>query len=299
MTPPAASARSGPQRLHALDALRGVLAISVMLFHVLPGYPLAIGSWAVPGFFVISGYAMDHVYRERFDLRTFVVARVARLVPLWVPVVLISAIWFNRTNPGLVALNLTGAFGFVEPGRTSIPSGGWSIGIEAVFYALFPILVRCSTRVIAAIALGSVALRWVYVGGLWFIPFDDATWVSYTAMPSFLVFFALGMLASRLRLVRGTWTGRKAGFAVILGDMSYGVYLLHFLLWGAIGPIFAALFSPVLALAVFHVYERPAGRVIKRLPGGERPRWAIVRPRRSARPAGTASQLDNERGLAA
>src|SRR5262245_56938755 len=64
-------------RLYQLDALRGLLAIGVMTYHVLPGVPLVFGTWGVYLFFVLSGFALEHVYGSGLDIGRFVVARVA------------------------------------------------------------------------------------------------------------------------------------------------------------------------------------------------------------------------------
>lgn len=251
-------------RVHSLDALRGLLAISVLLYHLVGGWPSVVGTWGVYTFFAISGYALDHVYRGRFDLRAFAVARIARLAPLWVPVVLVSAVLYGNGTPALLALNLTGAFGLVLPGLTAIPGGGWSIGIEACCYLLFPLLLRCSTRTLAVLAIATLAMRVVWVNLTWppGVPLTEA-WVAYTQLPAFLVFFVVGMLASRGNIAGGSWVGRPARVAAVLGDLSYGTYLLGFIVWAVAGPV-VALATPVIALAVFRWYEVPAGRWIKR-----------------------------------
>lgn len=242
--------RSYP-RLHQLDAIRGLLAIGVMVYHLVPGTPTFFGTWGVYGFFVLSGYALDHVYRGRFEIRAFAIARIARLVPLWIPVVLVSAVLYGA-SPAQIILNLTGAFGFVLPGATSIATGGWSIGIEVVFYCAFPLLVRVSTLWLAVLTVTATAVRLIYTA-----PLADplaADWVVYTQPQSFACFFLAGMLGSRLGLLRQGWTGRPARIATALGDASYGIYLLHSL----VGPV-----APLLALAL-HPLEVRAGRWIRR-----------------------------------
>lgn len=254
------TASAGAARVYQLDAIRGVLAIGVMGYHVLH-WPAVLGTWGVYAFFVLSGYALDHVYRGRLALRSFVVARVARLAPLWIPVVLVSALVLGVTDPVRLALNLTGAFGIVQPGATSIVTGGWSIGIEVVCYVLFPLLIRLGVRELAIVTVATIALRFAWVGGL--MPADlEASWVRYTEIPSFLCFFVGGMLLSRT-ITFPAWSGGRAQIATALGEASYGVYLLHPLVAAAVGPL-ALFVTPVLALAVRYGYEIPVGRRLRR-----------------------------------
>ena len=58
---PASSAR-----IHALDALRGLLAIGIMAYHVLGWTHVAsittLGTYGVYAFFVLSGFALEWAY---------------------------------------------------------------------------------------------------------------------------------------------------------------------------------------------------------------------------------------------
>lgn len=256
------------QRIYQLDAVRGLLAIGVAVYHVAPGPATAIlGTWGVYAFFVLSGWAMEHVYGAAIDVRRFAVARVARLAPLWIPVVLISAFAYDITDPVRIALNLTGVFGFVSPGATSIVTGGWSIGIEVVCYVMFAVLAvwRLETRALAVLAAAGVALRFVAVGGL--MPVDlEASWVAYTVPSSFLGFFLVGMLAARtVRLP--SWSGRRARAAAALGDLSYGTYLLHPLVAMLVGPL-TVLVTPPLAWLIYRLYEAPLRHFVADQPRG-------------------------------
>lgn len=261
--------RVAPSRVHRLDAIRGALAIGVMLYHVV-GAPLEFGTYGVYGFFVLSGFALDHVYRHRLDLRSFAVARITRLAPLWVPVVLLSAAPFDATNPARLALNLTGLFGFVNPAVTSHVDGGWSIGIEVVFYFLFPLLTTLSTRMLVALTVATYAMRIIWVTT---ITPPGATihdvWEPYTQLPSFLVFFVLGMTLARVGDT-GSWTGLRARLATALGDLSYGTYLLHPIVWIVLGnALVTIIVTPMLALG-FHRYELPIQRWLRRRLSGPR-----------------------------
>ncbi len=69
----------------ALDALRGVAAVSVMLFHISNGW-LPCGYLAVDMFFMLSGFVLAFSYedrlRNRMSFREFLLRRLIRLYPM-------------------------------------------------------------------------------------------------------------------------------------------------------------------------------------------------------------------------
>lgn len=84
---PALSAPSAG-RFATIDALRGVAAIAVMLFHLDPAAQLAVpgGYLAVDLFFALSGFVIAHSYAARLTagigFGTFMRLRIARLWPM-------------------------------------------------------------------------------------------------------------------------------------------------------------------------------------------------------------------------
>lgn len=304
-----------------------------MGYHVLGwsglGWVTTLGTYAVYAFFVLSGFALEHVYGDRLELASFARARVARLAPLWLLVVVATVALTPVFDPAAIALNLSGLFGFVRPGATAVPTGGWSIGIEIVCYATFALLAwrQLSTRALVALTFVALVGRSLYVAAIWPAGATLAdVFVPYTEAPAFLVFFLAGMVGARLRVtgsrhwpfvagvilvgaavlatpiaeqrdlftgplglgltalvcvgvaVAGSgaaWRGRAATAAGILGDLSYGTYLLHPLVWivltAAGVPLLTVFLAPALALAVHRWFERPVGRWIRS--GGQ-----LVRP---------------------
>lgn len=88
-----------------LDALRGIAAIMVVLFHVLEVYSggdhvkqlINHGYLAVDFFFMLSGYVMAHAYDDRWDtmtLKDFFKRRIIRLHPMIILGMTIGAICF-------------------------------------------------------------------------------------------------------------------------------------------------------------------------------------------------------------
>jgi peptidoglycan/LPS O-acetylase OafA/YrhL len=79
------------RRFVTLDAMRGIAAISVMMFHYLLGTPYHIfdhAYYAVDFFFVLSGVVLTHAYVTKIQrgmaFPEFMKARIIRLYPLYV-----------------------------------------------------------------------------------------------------------------------------------------------------------------------------------------------------------------------
>jgi exopolysaccharide production protein ExoZ len=350
-------------RIDALDALRGLLAIGVMAYHLLAWTDtarlLTLGTYGVYAFFVLSGFALEWVYsrrlRDHHGTRRYGAARVARIFPLYATVALVTALVAVVGGRAIdvrdLLLNVTLLFGFFDPGATSTVVGGWSIGIEVVFYVLFPIIawLRLSTRWLAVLALAALVLRMVYVEAVLGSgpAFGDA-WVAYSQMPSFLWFFLAGMVGARLVAARDArhpmgpasrrlsaawpfigalgilavvvacsaagdtramfagplglglslavagavvlaahalpWRGAAARVAAFLGDISYGTYLLHPIVWTVLlradvrardAALMTLVAAPLLAFVVHRALERPVGAAIR---SALAPKPALARP---------------------
>lgn len=201
------------ERLYALDGLRGLCAISIMLFHFFfwNGTDwFQIGYFGVYLFFVLSGFSMWYVYANQPLntplLRHFFIARLARILPLYLAVSLLSILarWIDQSSPHVFdtellsrfLLNITLLFGFADPGRTSIVPGGWSIGIEWVFYMVFPVFLifarRLSTLLLLTAAFGII--NQIYVSSLVVTTNLIEGCVEYTQFVVFLVYFSAGMV---------------------------------------------------------------------------------------------------------
>lgn len=110
------SVSSDEKQLFALHLLRGIAAILVMLLH-LHGYltdePNLVPSayLAVDLFFILSGYVLSYAYdqtlRKKGGNRSFLVARVIRLAPLYLLSLLIAAlvVWCSVMNHGLASIS--------------------------------------------------------------------------------------------------------------------------------------------------------------------------------------------------
>ena len=185
-----ADAAPAPHRYQALDALRGICALCVCLFHFraagpLPRSDFVHGSWLfVDFFFVLSGFVIAANYRDRLIsggfMRRFIVLRFGRVYPLHLVMLLAFIVmeviglmlhskglmqrapFAGPTAPSAIITNiaLLQVFG-LHPGLTwNGPS--WSIAAEFWTYILFALAARQAGQALekwlVAAALASVAV---------------------------------------------------------------------------------------------------------------------------------------------
>ncbi|MCH4293894.1 acyltransferase [Shewanella sp. 3B26] len=149
------------ERYYSLDYFRGLMALSIMIFHYLSwqGVELAnssligkLGVYAVAVFYILSGMSLGVVYlrHSSFVIKDFYLKRILRIWPLYFFAVIVT-IFYKLVQSVIlgeqlhldtveVLLNVTLLFGFFSP-DSYVPIGGWSIGNEMVFYFLFPLIV--------------------------------------------------------------------------------------------------------------------------------------------------------------
>ena len=152
----------GIRYIPAIDGLRAVAVIAVMLYHLgfswIPG-----GFLGVDLFFVISGYVitrllLDSIQRSGgLDLRAFYKARIRRLFPPLVFMVSVTVfyigIWAPETMRRFISDSPFALFGgmnwwlvfrhtdyFDSIARPPLLQHTWSLGVEAQFYLLWPLI---------------------------------------------------------------------------------------------------------------------------------------------------------------
>ncbi len=234
--------------LYSLDLLRGLFAFAVMCYHVLRYEKVVslsvLGYYCVYGFFVISGIALYLTYVDRLasirDVRTFLLRRIFRIAPLYwltcIGVIIILGVPKDFAVRG--PLNFSLMFGFFDPGKASIVTGGWSIGIEFVFYILFPFILWAGSKrpaVMGAMAFFSIILS------IWFtnkvIPDDVLNmtrdiWAAYTQPIAFIGYFLMGCFFAQIFQRYGKkWQSWKLGVLIITFS------ILPFLFLRTEGPV--------------------------------------------------------------
>lgn len=206
-------------RVLGFDFLRGLCSIGVAYYHILgwiwpDGTKLySIGFYGVYIFFVLSGASIYISYADRiragYDLRKFISQRFFRLLPLFALVVLLGPAIDHGNLDGYITdfftravMNITFVFGLGNPGRVSLPTGGWSLGIEFVFYLLFPVIlsfISGSIRSSIAFLVIVSACQILFVQSLITGPGSlSSNWYGYTQFLAFAAYFVSGCLIGRI-----------------------------------------------------------------------------------------------------
>lgn len=129
--------------ISALTSLRGVAALTVLIFHVIPNFR---GYLAVDLFFLLSGFVLTHVYNAisftRQDYVRFLKARLARIYPIHL-IILVMLLPMLETRPDFSSGGLLSSLLLMQSPWHSIcwNYASWSISAEWHSYLLFPILV--------------------------------------------------------------------------------------------------------------------------------------------------------------
>lgn len=199
-------------RVLGWDLLRGLCALSVATYHYLTWQDMAhlstLGTYGVYLFFLLSGASMAYAYGPQSlaswrGVAGFLAVRWMRLAPLYLLVCAVFlAMLAARSGHSVDAwgyrflLNATFAFGLHDPGTWAIAIGGWSLGIEFVFYLAMPaiawLLPRPGLKWMALVAVALLQASWIMhtVGthGL------AASTVDYHQVPAFAAYFLAGCL---------------------------------------------------------------------------------------------------------
>ncbi|CAB5047382.1 unannotated protein [freshwater metagenome] len=178
----------GIRYIPAIDGLRGVAVVAVLLYHLgfswIPG-----GFLGVDLFFVISGYVitrllLDSIARSGgLDLRAFYKARVRRLFPPLIFMILATSIYIGIWAPDTVRrfvsdapFSLFGAMNwwlvfrhtdyFDSIARPPLLQHTWSLGVEAQFYLIWPLILLVVLRYLGKNKIPGAALFIAAVSGM-------------------------------------------------------------------------------------------------------------------------------------
>jgi peptidoglycan/LPS O-acetylase OafA/YrhL len=280
--------------LRALTSLRFFAAFHVVLYHnggaLLGGTPEAVrnvvdaGYVSVGLFFILSGFILTYVYvgarAELPPLRDFWVARVARIYPIFF-VGLIAAIPFfvasqspSLAPAGATPLSALVVLGLAQawvPTMTLAWNGpGWSLSVEAFFYAVFPFLGGLFqerrtfglVRLLALLWVASLAVPIAYLAidpdGLGLSPAGwTGTWIEVVTknpiarLPEFLIGVGLGYLFIRQRTSPAAALASRRAAGIAMGGAL--ALLVGLSLHKAVPfpLVHNGLFAPLFALVIY------------------------------------------------
>lgn len=211
-----------------IDALRGIAALSVMLFHFTAWYGKSqvdgilqldnflhephllfyFGDLGVPLFFMISGYVITESCEHKKTLTSFAYSRFTRLYPLYWSSIIFAVMCYLPSNSRLASYDpdwLTIALNFSML-QTSIDvrnvnEAYWTLYIELQFYS-FVALMLATRRIkqlplqvlglTTAYAIATAFRCWDWIPGIWRIK-------SVFPLLVFLNYFALGIWVRNLQ----------------------------------------------------------------------------------------------------
>jgi len=159
------------QRFKYIDSLRGLAIVLVIMHHSHPyfagitHYQLPVllenvlneGDKGVTLFFVMSAFTLclsldKRKQTEVRPLRNYFLRRLFRIAPLYYGAII--AVWIaaiNTAGTGAIVANLSFLHGLSPNWINAVIPGGWSVGVEVLFYLCFPLLLNNISSTSAAL----------------------------------------------------------------------------------------------------------------------------------------------------
>ncbi|MGH6999154.1 MAG: acyltransferase family protein [Phenylobacterium sp.] len=235
--------------LPGVEALRGYAAFAIVIFHVIHLTQAAVPQslefmkwffgYGVPLFFVVSAFSLAYGYAGKLSegrqVTEFYLRRLFRIAPLYYLAILAQLgviAYLGAGQPSLLSLLLAFGFAFnLSPSMVDgIAPASWSVGVEMLFYAIFPFVLALAATLPRAILL-TAAFAALSVGHA-FLAHKlklNPPFVTHGLVFN-LPFFGFGLVAYQLlRIVPARWGGL----------LSLAGLLLIVAVWAA-APIFAA-----------------------------------------------------------
>ncbi|KNX37263.1 hypothetical protein VV01_09085 [Luteipulveratus halotolerans] len=282
----------------ALDGLRAVSVVTIMLFHV-PVSWVQGGYWSVNVFFVVSGYLITGLLLKEYakwgniDLVGFYLRRARRLLPallvMLVVVALVTPRIMDNQTPGTIKgdgiaalfyvanwrMIITGQSYFEQFGSPSPFRHTWTLGIEEQYYLIFPLLLIVLLHVFTrrrswgpTIVVGALALASAVVMAMVNTPGDPSR-VYYgtdARMQDILVGAVLALVLHRMGARRVAALSRHRRPLELIGWTAAVATIVWFLWIPADGWVFNGgflLFDVMFVLLVLSVELAPTTSIAR------------------------------------
>jgi peptidoglycan/LPS O-acetylase OafA/YrhL len=273
-----------PERFAAIDGLRGVAVLLVLLIHlwVGAGQPLMGGSefshyllrpvfqfgpQAVRLFFALSGFCLFYpvIKRETYRLSAsdFFARRASRILPaFWVCLGLGLLTYRGDDLVWQLVTHLTFTHSLFPSAHMAYNGVLWSLGTEAHFYLLFPLLAWFMYRKPVTTALACLAVAGATQALAFGIMVDADNMASLhrviaQSLPGSAFDFACGMFAAHA-LVKYPLVSRRKALTLTmacLGWIAVEAYMpLPRKLWLFVWPAFAPAWGTIIYLSVSGAY---------------------------------------------
>lgn len=238
-------------RLVEIDALRGIGALCVLIFHYSTRFqemfpeashvPFSFpgGNYRVLLFFAISGFAIFFSLERIASVADFFVNRFARLYPAYLVAMLLTlsveyAAHATRLliGPGAILANFTmlEEFAFLP----AVDGAYWTLSVEIAFYfCMIAIWKWAGLKRLEPVLVGWLALRWLFQ--LW--PDMPERIIMLLAL-RYVPFFIIGMLSYRVWAGQRNWRQQAPYAALALLSIATGETWDIFLVGCALLAIF-------------------------------------------------------------
>jgi peptidoglycan/LPS O-acetylase OafA/YrhL len=162
----------GRARLGGIESLRAYAAIAIVMTHLVSVGHAAIPEsldfirtrfgLGVPLFFAVSGFSMAYGYWGRLadeaSIKEYFIRRFTRIAPLFYFMLVFNLIYLYfeagvTFSPVEVLLNAMFVFNVIPHMTDGIVPASWSIGVEMVFYAIFPLMLMINRSIVAGVLL--------------------------------------------------------------------------------------------------------------------------------------------------
>jgi peptidoglycan/LPS O-acetylase OafA/YrhL len=265
-------------RVSGLDVLRGAAAIAIAVYHC--NAILSLAKWppqtnylsfAVELFFALSAFSLCIRYQGNLGdaekIKQFYLRRFLRIAPLFYAMILAYSarrLYYGWDQPSFaeLALNVTFLFPLVPGKHESLVAAGWSLGLEMMFYALFPLMVASILNLRQAAFWFGASLVVQSLVGYSLYKMQLTPNFSWMAFPVQLPFFLFGVVLFHLfrkvegrpakQLVTFAYAIASAVVALVWLGLATNIFETRIDSWPALRPLLGYLLAvPILAFSVY------------------------------------------------
>lgn len=216
-------------RLQELDALRGLGALAVVIFHysvrfheLFPKarhvpFAFAGGNYRVYLFFAISGFAIFFTLERMKSVGDFIIGRAARLYPAyWTAILLTLAVEYLGDVQALeipytaVAVNFTMFQGFAF--IPAVDGAYWTLTVELAFY----FCMLCMWVWFGLAHVERLLMVWLAVKWFWWLVPDLPERLIMVMILRYVCFFAVGIVSYRIWAGHRSWRDQAPIIAALL-----------------------------------------------------------------------------------